>query len=87
MVSADVEHLPSWSVQDVTERQEDRPLASASPARTGLRPARARHTIVIFIVLAALLPGLTTLMATGFASVYGECRWEPHPDPVLCNAG
>lgn len=46
-----------------------------------------RRTFVIFLVLAALLPGLIALMATGFASSYGECRWHSHPDPLVCNAG
>lgn len=53
------------------------------------RPAdgRSRHTFVILLVLASLLPGLIALLATGFASSYGECRWQPHPDPLVCNAG
>lgn len=46
-----------------------------------------RRTLVIFLVLAALLPGLIAAMATGVASLYGECRGQSHPDSLVCNAG
>ncbi|GAA0314861.1 hypothetical protein GCM10009528_35680 [Kineococcus aurantiacus] len=62
-------------------------MTSAPAARDRPRTGRSRRTIVIFLVLAALLPGLTAAVAAGFASYYGECRWEPHPDPIICNAG
>ena len=59
----------------------------APTAKTRSSAAPVRRTILIFLVLAALLPGLTAAIAGGFASFYGECRWQSHPDPVVCNAG
>jgi hypothetical protein len=46
-----------------------------------------RIILVTFLTAAVLLPGLVCALATGFSSYFGDCTWNPHPDPGTCQAG